>query len=86
LRGLLRRAADSVSENSSVLTVGDLSLDEGSYEVVRGGESIALTATEFELLRYFMNNPRIALNRAQILDRVWNYDFAGKASIVDLYV
>ncbi|MDA6565825.1 helix-turn-helix domain-containing protein, partial [Escherichia coli] len=36
--------------------------------------------------RYFMHNPRLALSRAQILDRVWNYDFAGKASIVDLYV
>ncbi|WP_308114937.1 response regulator transcription factor [Rhodococcus opacus] len=86
LRGLLRRAADSISENDAVLTVGDLSLDEGSYEVKRSGGSIALTATEFELLRYFMHNPRLALSRAQILDRVWNYDFAGKASIVDLYV
>ena len=38
------------------------------------------------MLRYFMRNPRIVLSRAQILDRVWNYDFAGKASIVDLYV
>ncbi|MFE5706231.1 response regulator transcription factor [Rhodococcus koreensis] len=86
LRGLLRRASDSISENDAVLTVGDLSLDESSYEVKRGGETISLTATEFELLRYFMHNPRLALSRAQILDRVWNYDFAGKASIVDLYV
>ena len=86
LRGLLRRVADSVSEDDSVLVVGDLSLDGSSYEVRRSGEIIPLTATEFELLRYMMKNPRQALSRAQILDRVWNYDFAGKSSIVDLYV
>ena len=85
LRGLLRRAADAV-DDTSVLTVGDLTLDEASYEVTRGGDPISLTTTEFEMLRYFMRNPRIVLSRAQILDRVWNYDFAGKASIVDLYV
>ncbi|MFZ4893730.1 response regulator transcription factor [Plantibacter sp. Mn2098] len=86
LRGLLRRAAHTVSEEDSHLTVGGLFLDETSYEVSRDGTPIALTTTEFELLRYFMRNPRRVLSRAQILDRVWNYDFAGKASIVDLYV
>lgn len=86
LRGLLRRAADAVADESSLLTVGDLSLDESSYEVRRGEQAIALTTTEFEMLRYFMRNPRVVLSRAQILDRVWNYDFAGRASIVDLYV
>ncbi|UDF14699.1 response regulator transcription factor [Antiquaquibacter oligotrophicus] len=86
LRGLLRRAADAVTHESSLLTVGDLTLDEASYEVTRGGQPVSLTTTEFEMLRYFMRNPRIVLSRAQILDRVWNYDFAGRASIVDLYV
>ena len=86
LRGLLRRASEAVAEEGSVLTVGDLSLDESSYEVSRGGHTLALTTTEFELLRYFMRNPRHVLARAQILDRVWHYDFAGRASIVDLYV
>ena len=86
LRGLLRRAADAVAEESSLLAVGDLTLDEASYEVARAGEPISLTSTEFEMLRYFMRNPRSVLSRVQILDRVWNYDFAGRASIVDLYV
>lgn len=86
LRGLLRRSITTTSEDDSHIAVGDLTLDESSYEVTRGGDSIALTTTEFELLRYFMRNPRRVLSRAQILDRVWNYDFAGKASIVDLYV
>ncbi|MFB2554503.1 response regulator transcription factor [Herbiconiux liangxiaofengii] len=86
LRGLLRRSMTTTSEEESRIVVGDLVLDEVSYEVTRAGDQIALTTTEFELLRYFMRNPRRVLSRAQILDRVWNYDFAGKASIVDLYV
>ena len=45
----------------------------------RGGDEISLTATEFELLRYLMRNPRRVLSKAQILDRVWNYDFGGQA-------
>ena len=47
---------------------------------------IALTATEFELLRYLMRNPRRVLSKAQILDRVWNYDFGGQANVVELYI
>lgn len=86
LRGLLRRASEAISEDDSVLVVGGLTLDERSYEVKRDGVPIELTTTEFELLRYFMHNPRRALTRAQILENVWNYDFAGRASIVDLYV
>ena len=55
-------------------------------EVTRGGEPISLTSTEFELLRYLMRNPRKALSRSEVLRRVWNYDFGGRSSIVDLYV
>jgi len=69
-----------------VLVVGDLTLDEDAHEVRRGGEQIHLTATEFELLRYLMRNRRRVLSKAQILDRVWNYDFGGQANVVELYV
>ena len=86
LRGLLRRAGTTAQEQSARLVIGDLALDEDSHEVIRGGEEIHLTATEFELLRYFMRNPRRVLSKAQILDRVWNYDFGGQANIVELYV
>ena len=68
------------------LIVGDLSLDEDSHEVRRGGDLVALTATEFELLRYLMRNPKRVLSKAQILDRVWSYDFGGQANIVELYI
>jgi two-component system OmpR family response regulator len=87
LRALLRRAGvAATTRDDSVLTVGDLTLDEDSHEVRRGGAAIALTATEFELLRYFMRNPRRVLSKAQILDRVWNYDFGGQANVVELYI
>jgi two-component system OmpR family response regulator len=86
LRALVRRTAVLVGGGDSVLTVGDLSLDEDSHEVFRAGEPIRLTATEFELLRYLMRNPRRVLTKAQILDRVWNYDFGGQVNVVELYV
>ena len=68
------------------IVVGDLVLDEESYEVSRAGRSIELTATEFELLRFLMRNPRRVLSKAQILDRVWSYDFGGKSSVVEIYI
>ena len=86
LRALMRRAGAQAVESSSVLTVGDLQLDEDSHEVRRGGTEINLTATEFELLRYLMRNPKRVLSKAQILDRVWNYDFGGQANVVELYI
>jgi len=86
LRALLRRSGATTLRNESQLVVGDLILDEDSHEVSRGGEIISLTATEFELLRYLMRNPRRVLSKAQILDRVWNYDFGGQANVVELYI
>ena len=87
LRALLRRAGlAAAARDESTLVVGDLSLDEDSHEVRRSGELIALTATEFELLRFLMRNPRRVLSKAQILDRVWNYDFGGQANVVELYI
>ncbi|HZN74370.1 MAG TPA: response regulator transcription factor [Micromonosporaceae bacterium] len=87
LRALLRRAGVAAAIRSEAqLTVGDLTLDEDSHEVRRDGDLIALTATEFELLRYLMRNPRRVLSKAQILDRVWNYDFGGQANVVELYI
>ena len=86
LRGLVRRTATVATTSESELRVGDLTLDEDSHEVSRDGEPITLTATEFELLRYLMRNPKRVLSKAQILDRVWNYDFGGQANVVELYI
>ncbi|MEU2108269.1 response regulator transcription factor [Streptomyces sp. NPDC019507] len=87
LRGLIRRSGTAAAaRDGSLLVVGDLTLDEDSHEVTRAGTSIHLTATEFELLRYLMRNPRRVLSKAQILDRVWSYDFGGQANVVELYI
>ena len=86
LRGLLRRAGITRSRGETELVVGDLAMDEEAREVRRGGDLIELTATEFELLRFLMRNPRRVLSKAQILDRVWNYDFGGQAHVVELYI
>jgi two-component system, OmpR family, response regulator len=76
----------AAARHGSQLVVGDLVLDEDSHEVRRGDDLVELTATEFELLRYLMRNPRCVLSKAQILDRVWNYDFGGQSNVVELYV
>jgi two-component system OmpR family response regulator len=86
LRGIVRRAGLNHSDDSGTIVVGDLTMDEDAREVSRNGEAIELTATEFELLRYLMLNPRRVLSKAQILDRVWSYDFGGRAHVVELYI
>ena len=86
LRGLLRRSAYLTPSDDETLRVGDLFLDATSREVKRGDETVALTSTEFELLRYLMRNQGEAVTRQEILRRVWEYEFGGKSSIVDLYV
>lgn len=86
LRSLLRRTGVATENSDAQLVVGDLVLDEDSHEVTRAGDVIVLTSTEFELLRFFMRNPKRVLSKAQILDRVWSYDFGGRSNIVELYV
>ena len=63
---LLRRSGMASVTAERVLTVGDLTLDEDSHDVARGGEAITLTNTEFELLRYFMENPNVVLSKSQL--------------------
>ncbi|MBO0981043.1 response regulator transcription factor [Microbacterium sp. SD291] len=87
LRAIIRRTGHATTDDGqSILRVADLTLNEDSHEVVRDGTEIELTATEFELLRYLMRNERRVLSKAQILDRVWSYDFGGKSSVVELYI
>ena len=87
LRAVIRRSGQvQADDEQSILRVADLSLNEDSHEVMRGADEIELTATEFELLRFLMRNERRVLSKAQILDRVWSYDFGGKSSVVELYI
>ena len=84
VQAILRRTAGDLP--GDVLRFADVVLDEGRHEVHRGDTAIALTATEFSLLRYFMLNPRRVLSKGQILQNVWRYDFGGNANVVETYV
>jgi len=85
VHAILRRTGYE-PEDDGILRFSDLELDESAHEVRRGGSPINLTATEFNLLRYFMLNPRHVLSKAQILDHVWHYDFGGDGNVVETYV
>ncbi|GAB3650146.1 response regulator transcription factor [Glycomyces tarimensis] len=83
IRAVLRRTAGHRSE---VLAVGELALDAEGHQVTRAGRAVRVSPTEFRLLRYLMENAGRVVSKAQILDRVWHYDFGGDASIVDTYI
>jgi len=85
LRSILRRSG-ALLESSSRLRFEDLELDESTLEVSRGGRWIELTPTEFRLLRYLMLNPRTVLERQQLLDHVWSYDFGGDGRVLETYI
>ncbi|MFD8247582.1 response regulator transcription factor [Nocardia sp. NPDC059691] len=87
LRVILRRSGiQSVQENASRMSVGDLVLDDDSHEVWKAGAPVSLSPTEFTLLRYFMVNAGKVLSKPKILDHVWRYDFGGDAGVVESYV
>ncbi len=85
VRAILRRTTGETPSDGK-LRFADLVMDEDTHEVWRGSVPIQLTATEFNLLRYFMRNPRHVLSKSQILDNVWHYDFGGDASVVETYI
>jgi two-component system, OmpR family, response regulator MprA len=83
LRALMRRGGESPGET---LSFADLRLDPAAYEVSRGERPIQLTRTEFLLLELFMRNPRQALPRSTIFERVWGYDFGTRSNSLGVYV
>src|SRR5215468_248660 len=87
IRAILRRSqVASPSDDDGVLRYADLELDEEAHEVRRAGKLVDLSPTEFNLLRYLMVNAGRVVSKAQILDRVWSYDFGGDGRIVESYV
>ena len=88
IRAVLRRSAGAqqAAAEAPRLSFADIELDEESHEVIKAGEVISLSPTEFKLLRYLMANAGRVLSKAQILDHVWNYDFNGEANVVESYI
>jgi two-component system OmpR family response regulator len=85
VRSVLRRGRPA-GDGGDRLRFADVELDDDAHEVRRAGVLVELTQTEYNLLQLFLENPRRVLSRAQILDRVWRYDFDGNGNVVDLYV
>lgn len=86
LKIMARRYVQALAESNPELVVGDVRLNFDTHEVVCAGSPVDLTATEFELLSYLMENAHKVMSKGQILAAVWHYDFGGKASVVELYV
>lgn len=86
IRAILRRARVSEPANDGVLRYADLEMDEDAHIVRRAGKVVDLSPTEFNLLRYLMDNAGRVVSKAQILDRVWSYDFGGDGRIVESYI
>lgn len=83
IRGCLRRVE---SAGQGELRFADLRLDPGTREVWRGSRAISLTATEYELLRLFLQSPRLVLSRDRIYEGVWGYEFEGESKVIEVYV
>ncbi|SDR70748.1 response regulator transcription factor [Corynebacterium timonense] len=87
LRVILRRGnVTAGEEEDATLRYADLTLNDDTHEVTKGGEIIDLSPTEFNLLRYLMLNSEVVLSKAKILDNVWHYDFGGDGNVVESYI
>ena len=88
IRAILRRSRPGPvpPPTGATLRYADLELDEDAHEVRRGGRLVDLSPTEFNLLHYLLRNAGRVVSKAQILDRVWKYDFGGDGRIVESYV
>ncbi|MEY2435910.1 MAG: two-component system, OmpR family, response regulator [Acidimicrobiaceae bacterium] len=85
VKAVLRRSS-GIGPGPSKLSYADLDLDEDTRDVWRAGELIELTPTEYKLLHYLLSNARRVLTREQILEKVWDYTFAGNASVLETYI
>ena len=87
LRVIMHRGgAAEESSNDATMSYADLTLNDDTHEVTKGGELIELSPTEFNLLRYLMQNKEVVLSKSKILDNVWHYDFGGDGNVVESYI
>ncbi len=85
VKAVLRRSSGT-GPGEQKLSYADLELDEETRDVWRAGHLIELTPTEYKLLHYLLSNSRRVLTRDQILEHVWDYTFAGNASVLETYI
>ncbi|TDA69923.1 MAG: response regulator transcription factor [Clostridia bacterium] len=83
VRALLRRTQPGGDQQ---LRFADLELDTSLREARRGDRQIPLTTKEYELLHYFLRQPRRVISREELMDRIWGYDFAGESNVLEVYI
>jgi two-component system OmpR family response regulator len=83
---ILRRAGEVAAADTSVMQFADLTMNVDTHEVWRAEISIDLTATEFNLLRYLLENARRVISKSELLDNVWGFEFRGDPNIVETYI
>lgn len=83
IRSIIRRGGERAS---SIMQAGDLTLDSASRHVERAGKEINLTAKEFDILEYLMQNQGKVLSRDKLSNHIWNYDYDGGSNVIDVYV
>jgi DNA-binding response OmpR family regulator len=83
LKALMRRPTESLPET---LKIGDIELNPGERSVKREGQEIALTLKEFGLLEYFMRHPNQVVNREDLLNHLWDFNYVGFSNVVDVHV
>ncbi len=87
VRAVLRRTDGAGrADLPPILDVGEVEVDTARREVRLGGDPVALTVREFDLLQYLAENRGLALSRRQLLDGVWGYDWVGDERTVDVHV
>jgi two-component system OmpR family response regulator len=84
ITAVLRRSG--VEGKPDDLRCADLAMDDDAHVVTRGDHEIALSPTEYNLLRYLLVNQGRVVSKAQILDHVWDYDFGGDGGVVETYI
>jgi two-component system OmpR family response regulator len=86
-RALVRLAPTMTdAPDAGILTAGDVVVDQDARTVTQAGHALSLTATEFEVLRFFARNAGKVLRREQLLSAVWGYDFGAESNLVEMYV
>ena len=83
---ILRRAGEVAAADTSTLRFADLSMNIDTHEVWRDEQPVELTATEFNLLRYLLENARRVISKSELLDNVWGFEFRGEPNIVETYI
>lgn len=86
IRGILKRQNSAPRPDESRLALGSFILYPERYELFHAAAKIPLTAREFELLHYLVQNKPNVLSRDQILQKVWGYEYIGNTNVVDVYI